>query len=468
MARQWLPNGVKDRGRGACAPAFFGQAGKENKVEGQTAITVLLVLIALLAAAGTSVSILSARAAARARRRNRAEWEQLTEEIQEKLDSSTVGMRADLGVQLSNSVRSLGELLSGGQQTASAAQSAGIASLERQLYSSQAALSDALRSGLSENARTLEAMREETARSMRELREDNTKQLNQIRTTVDEQLQSALEKKMTESFRQVSDRLEQVYRGLGEMQTLATGVGDLKKMLGNVKTRGILGEIQLGAILAEILSPEQYLTDVATVPGSRNRVEFAIRLPGEDGAVLLPVDSKFPMDAYTQLQDAIDGGDPQQVKAAGAVLESRLRAFAKDIRDKYISPPATTAFGIMFLPTEGLYAEAVNRGLCEALQREYNISVAGPSTMAALLNALQMGFRTLALQKRSQEVWQLLGAVRTEFDRFTEVLLSAQKRLQLAGDDLDKLVGVRTRAINRQLRAVEKLDTETAHKILDE
>ena len=468
MARQWLPNGVKDRGRGACAPAFFGQAGKENKVEGQTAITVLLVLIALLAAAGTTVSILSARAAARARRRNRAEWEQLTEEIQEKLDSSTVGMRADLGVQLSNSVRSLGELLSGGQQTASAAQSAGIASLERQLYSSQAALSDALRSGLSENARTLEAMREETARSMRELREDNTKQLNQIRTTVDEQLQSALEKKMTESFRQVSDRLEQVYRGLGEMQTLATGVGDLKKMLGNVKTRGILGEIQLGAILAEILSPEQYLTDVATVPGSRNRVEFAIRLPGEDGAVLLPVDSKFPMDAYTQLQDAIDGGDPQQVKAAGAVLESRLRAFAKDIRDKYISPPATTAFGIMFLPTEGLYAEAVNRGLCEALQREYNISVAGPSTMAALLNALQMGFRTLALQKRSQEVWQLLGAVRTEFDGFTEVLLSAQKRLQLAGDDLDKLVGVRTRAINRQLRAVEKLDTETAHKILDE
>lgn len=437
-------------------------------MEGQTAITVLLVLIALLAAAGTTVSILSARAAARARRKSRAEWEQLTEEIQEKLETGTISMRADLGVQLSNSVRSLGELLAGSQQTASAGQNAGIASLERQLYSSQAALSDALRSGLSENARMLETMREENARAMRQLREENTRQLGQIRATVDEQLQSALEKKMTESFRQVSDRLEQVYRGLGEMQTLATGVGDLKRILGNVKTRGILGEIQLGAILSEILSPEQYLTDVATVPGSRNRVEFAIRLPGEDGAVLLPVDSKFPMDAYIQLQDAADGGDPQQVKAAGAVLESRLRAFAKDIRDKYIAPPATTAFGIMFLPTEGLYAEAVNRGLCEALQREYNVSVAGPSTMAALLNALQMGFRTLALQKRSQEVWQLLGAVRTEFDRFTEVLLSAQKRLQLAGDDLDKLVGVRTRAINRQLRAVEKLDTETAQKILDE
>ena len=431
-------------------------------------IIFLLILTALLAAAGTAVSVLNARANARSRRNNRAALEQLTEEVQEKLETSTAQLRADFGLQLTDSVRSLGELLAGSQQTASAAQSAGIASMERQLYSSQASLTDTLRSGLSENVRTLEAMREETARSLRELREENTRQLGQIRATVDEQLQSALEKKMTESFRQVSDRLEQVYRGLGEMQTLATGVGDLKKILGNVKTRGILGEIQLGAILGEILSPEQYLTDVATVPGSRNRVEFAIRLPGEEGAVLLPVDSKFPMDAYIQLQDAVDSGDSQQVKAAGAVLESRMRAFAKDIRDKYIAPPSTTAFGIMFLPTEGLYAEAVNRGLCEALQREYNVSVAGPSTMAALLNALQMGFRTLALQKRSQEVWQLLGAVRTEFDRFTEVLLSTQKRLQLAGDDLDKLIGVRTRAINRQLRAVEKLDIETAHKILDE
>ena len=209
------------------------------------------------------------------------------------------------------------------------------------------------------------------------------------------------------------------------------------------------------------------MTDVATVPGSRNRVEFAIRLPGEDGAVLLPVDSKFPMDAYIQLQDAADGGDPQQVKAAGAVLESRLRAFAKDIRDKYIAPPATTAFGIMFLPTEGLYAEAVNRGLCEALQREYNVSVAGPSTMAALLNALQMGFRTVALGRRSEEVWRLLGAVRTEFDRFSEVLSSTQKRLQLAGDDLDRLVGVRTRAISRKLREVERLDPAAAEEMLD-
>ena len=444
-------------------------AGKGNILDGQTGIMIfLLILTALLAAAGTVVSVMNARENARVRSKNRAELEQLTQEVQEKLETSIAQLRADFGLQLTDSVRSLGELLAGSQQTASAAQNAGIASMERQLYSSQASLTDTLRSGLSENVRTLEALREETARSLRELREENTRQLGQIRATVDEQLQSALEKKMTESFRQVSDRLEQVYRGLGEMQTLATGVGDLKKILGNVKTRGILGEIQLGAMLGEILSPEQYLTDVATVPGSRNRVEFAIRLPGEEGAVLLPVDSKFPMDAYIQLQDAVDSGDSQQVKAAGAVLESRMRAFAKDIRDKYIAPPNTTAFGIMFLPTEGLYAEAVNRGLCEALQREYNVSIAGPSTMAALLNALQMGFRTLALQKRSQEVWQLLGAVRTEFDRFTEVLLSTQKRLQLAGDDLDMLIGVRTRAINRQLRAVERLDIETAHKILDE
>ena len=252
------------------------------------------------------------------------------------------------------------------------------------------------------------------------------------------------------------------------MQTLASGVGDLKKVLSNVKTRGILGEIQLGAILSEILAPEQYLTDVATVSGSRNRVEFAVKLPGEDGAVLLPIDSKFPTDAYAALQAAYDSADSERIKSAGAVLEARIKSFAKDIHDKYIAPPETTAFGIMFLPSEGLYAEAVNRGLSEAVQRSYNISIAGPSTMAALLNALQMGFQTLALQKRSQQVWQLLGAVRTEFDRFTEVLVSTQKRLQLAGDDLDRLVGVRTRAINRRLREVERLDETSARELLDE
>ena len=408
-------------------------------------------------------------------RQNERRLRKMEEEIGEWIESQSAGqaagsaaLKAELGIQLEQSVRVLGELLSSGQQTASAANSASISALERQLFTSQSALSDTLRGSLEAQSRQLEALRGEISRQLGQMREDNASALAQMRQTVDEKLQTTLERKMNESFKQVSERLEQVYKGLGEMQTLASGVGDLKKVLSNVKTRGILGEIQLGAILSEILAPEQYLTDVATVSGSRNRVEFAVKLPGEDGAVLLPIDSKFPTDAYAALQVAYDSADPERIKAAGAVLEARIKSFAKDIHDKYIAPPETTAFGIMFLPSEGLYAEAVNRGLSEAVQRSYNISIAGPSTMAALLNALQMGFQTLALQKRSQQVWQLLGAVRTEFDRFTEVLVSTQKRLQLAGDDLDRLVGVRTRAINRRLREVERLDETSARELLDE
>ena len=412
---------------------------------------------------------------AKSARKNERRLRKMEEEIGEWIESQSVGqtagsaaLKAELGIQLEQSVRMLGELLSSGQQTASAANSASIAALERQLFTSQSALSDTLRGSLEAQSRQLEALRGEVSRQLGQMREENASALVQMRQTVDEKLQTTLERKMNESFKQVSERLEQVYKGLGEMQTLASGVGDLKKVLSNVKTRGILGEIQLGAILSEILAPEQYLTDVATVSGSRNRVEFAVKLPGEDGAVLLPIDSKFPTDAYAALQAAYDSADSERIKSAGAVLEARIKSFAKDIHDKYIAPPETTAFGIMFLPSEGLYAEAVNRGLSEAVQRSYNISIAGPSTMAALLNALQMGFQTLALQKRSQQVWQLLGAVRTEFDRFTEVLVSTQKRLQLAGDDLDRLVGVRTRAINRRLREVERLDETSARELLDE
>ena len=412
---------------------------------------------------------------AKSARKNERRLRKMEEEIGEWIESQSAGqtagsaaLKAELGIQLEQSVRVLGELLSSVQQTASAANSASIAALERQLFTSQSALSDALRGSLEAQSRQLEALRGEVSRQLGQMREENASAMVQMRQTVDEKLQTTLERKMNESFKQVSERLEQVYKGLGEMQTLASGVGDLKKVLSNVKTRGILGEIQLGAILSEILAPEQYLTDVATVSGSRNRVEFAVKLPGEDGAVLLPIDSKFPTDAYAALQAAYDSADSERIKSAGAVLEARIKSFAKDIHDKYIAPPETTAFGIMFLPSEGLYAEAVNRGLSEAVQRSYNISIAGPSTMAALLNALQMGFQTLALQKRSQQVWQLLGAVRTEFDRFTEVLVSTQKRLQLAGDDLDRLVGVRTRAINRRLREVERLDETSARELLDE
>ena len=359
--------------------------------------------------------------------------------------------------QASRAAETFGSLIAQNQHTASAAQQSSLQAMERQLYASQASTADALR-----------AQSEEMRRALRQMHADTRESLEKIRVSVDEQLQTTLERRVGESFKAVSGQLEQVYKGLGEMQTLAAGVGDLKKILGNVKTRGILGEVQLSALLSEILAPEQYLENAATVPGSSARVEFAVRMPGEEGhPVLMPVDSKFPADAYMALQDAYESADPARVKEAGAQLEARLKSFAKDIRDKYISPPDTTAFGVMFLPFEGLYAEAVNRGMVEALQREYGVSIAGPSTMAALLNALQMGFRSVALSKRSQEVWRLLGAVRTEFDRFAEVLASTQKRLQLAGDDLDKLVGARTRAISRKLREVERLDPDSAREALD-
>ena len=383
------------------------------------------------------------------------------DDLEELLDEALARMEGTLSDassrQASRAAETFGSLIAQNQHTASAAQQSSLQAMERQLYASQASTADALR-----------AQSEEMRRALRQMQADTRESLEKIRASVDEQLQTTLERRVGESFKAVSGQLEQVYKGLGEMQTLAAGVGDLKKILGNVKTRGILGEVQLSALLSEILAPEQYLENAVTVPGSSARVEFAVKMPGEEGhPVLMPVDSKFPADAYMALQDAYESADPARVKEAGAQLESRLKSFAKDIRDKYISPPDTTAFGVMFLPFEGLYAEAVNRGMVEALQREYGVSIAGPSTMAALLNALQMGFRSVALSRRSQEVWRLLGAVRTEFDRFAEVLASTQKRLQLAGDDLDKLVGARTRAISRKLREVERLDPDSAREALD-
>ena len=314
----------------------------------------------------------------------------------------------------------------------------------------------------------LDAIRETVEKRLQYLQEDNNRRLEAMQKTVDETLQKSLEDTMSRSFRLVNERLEQVYKGLGEMQTLASGVGDLKKVLSNVKTRGILGEIQLGAILEEILAPEQYEVNVATVPNSKNVVEFAVKLPGSDGnQVYLPIDSKFPADAYVALQEAYDSGNAETVRAAAQVLMTRIKGFAKDIHDKYIEPPYTTDFAIMFLPFEGLYAEAVNRGLVEILQRDYKVNLAGPGTMAALLNSLQMGFRTLAIQKQSSEVWKLLGAVRTEFDKFGDILLLTQTRLEQANKELDKLVGTRTRAIRRHLRDVEKLDEAQTAALLE-
>ena len=310
-----------------------------------------------------------------------------------------------------------------------------------------------------ENEQKLENIRSTVEKKLTYMQEDNNKQLENIRTTGDEKLQNTLENKLNKSFETVSKQLQQVYKGLGEMQNLAVGVGDLKKVLSNVKTRGILGEIQLSAILKEILSPEQYEENVATKKGSRNVVEFAIKLPADDdNFVYLPIDSKFPGDTYAKLVDAMSSGNKEEIEVCSKNLLRTIKSEAKDIHDKYISPPNTTEFAIMFLPFEGLYAEVVNRGMVEVLQREYKVNVAGPSTMGALLNSLQLGFKTLAVQKRSAEVWQILNDVKREFDTFADVLEKTQTRLNQANTELDKLVGVRTRKIQSQLSKVQKLE----------
>ncbi|MDR2156535.1 MAG: DNA recombination protein RmuC [Clostridiales Family XIII bacterium] len=313
------------------------------------------------------------------------------------------------------------------------------------------------------NEQKLENIRNTVETRLRSLQDDNAKQLDKMRATVDEKLQKTLEDRIGQSFRIVGERLEQVYKGLGEMQTLAAGVGDLRKVLSNVKTRGMLGEIQLDAILKEILAREQYEENIATKRGSSDRVEFAVRLPGEGREpVFLPIDAKFPGDAYARLTDAYETGSAEEIEAAGKQLERTIKLSAKTIHEKYVQPPETTDFAILFLPFEGLYAEVLRRGLLEELQREYRITVSGPTTMAAILNSLQMGFRTLAIQKRSGEVWKVLGAVKTEFDNFEKVLSSAQNRINQANADLDKLIGTRTRAIQRKLRDVSGMgDAET-------
>ena len=325
------------------------------------------------------------------------------------------------------------------------------------------------RDGRREMSENLENIRRSMTGQLDGIRQENTHQLEQMRQTVDEKLQKTLNDRISQSFQLVNQRLEQVYQSLGEMKTLANDVGSLQRVLSNVKTRGVLGEMQLGAILEQILSPEQYEANVKTRPGSSNFVEYAVKLPGDgNGTVWLPIDAKFPADAYNQLLEASESGDPERVRAAGSVLEQRVRSFAKDIRDKYLAPPYTTDFGIMFLPTEGLYAEVVRRGLVDVLQRDYRVNIAGPTTMAALLNSLQMGFRTLAIQKRSGEVWKVLGAVKTEFEKFGGVIAAAQQRLDQANSELDKLVGVRTRQIQRKLDKVTSLSEEESVALLED
>ena len=319
------------------------------------------------------------------------------------------------------------------------------------------------------NEQKLDKLRETIAAKLMDIQNDNSKKLEAMRATVDEKLHATLEKRLGESFQLVSDRLEQVHKGLGEMQQLASGVGDLKKVLSNVKTRGIWGEMQLASLLEQVLTAEQYASNVATKRGSQDRVEFAVRLPGKDSndtTVWLPIDAKFPQEDYQRLLEAQDMANAELAAAAATSLENRIRLEAKTIREKYVDPPNTTDFAIMFLPIEGLYAEVLRRpGLCDSLQREYRISITGPTTLAALLNSLQMGFRTLAIEKRSSEVWGLLGAVKTEFGKFGDVLIKTKEKLEQASKQIDA-AAVRTRAIERKLKDVEQLPAADAVRIL--
>lgn len=390
----------------------------------QFAILVILALAAIVAAIAAIIII---------SKKNQNSREELS------------AMRTEIVTSTQSAVKNMGDMIAVNQQSFSASQSERFNHLEQRFQTFSL-----------ENEQKLENIRRTMEQQLDDIREDNNKQLEEMRETVDKKLQKTLEEKMNRSFALVSERLEQVYKGLGEMQTLAVGVGDLKKVLSNVKTRGIVGEIQLGSILEDILTPDQYDTNVATKAGSRDVVEFAVKLPAhDDGFIYLPIDSKFPGDTYAALRDAYESGSKEAVEAAAKALTVTIRREAKDIRDKYIDPPNTTEFAVMFLPFEGLYSEVVNRGMVEVLQREYKVSIAGPSTMAALLNSIQMGFRTLAVQKRSAEVWKLLGSVKNEFETFNAVLVATQNKLDQANKELDKLVGVRSRQISRKLAAVE-------------
>ena len=309
-----------------------------------------------------------------------------------------------------------------------------------------------------------EMLRGVVEQRLERIQQDNSAKLEQMRQTVDEKLQSTLDKRLSESFKQVSERLELVHKGLGEMQTLAAGVGDLKRVLSNVKTRGVFGETQLAALLEQVMAPEQYERNVATRPGSRERVEFAIKLPGRDDGnpVLLPIDAKFPQEDYQRLQAAQEAGDALAAEAAGKALEARVKLEARSIAEKYLEPPYTTDFGLLYLPFEGLFAEVLRRpGLFDHIQREWRVTICGPTNLLAYLNSLQMGFRTLAIQQRSSEVWKVLGTVKSEFGRFAEVLANTKRQLQTVANTIDQ-AEVRTRQIERKLKDVEVLPESEA------
>ncbi|MGC4079874.1 MAG: DNA recombination protein RmuC [Rubrivivax sp.] len=381
-------------------------------------------------------------------------------ELRDELARTTTTLRADLAT-LQRS------LLAHGGET-QRTQNEQIDAIRRQFAASQVQAEASMRRFGETLAERLQSLSDANERRLGALQEGNERKLEQMRATVDEKLQSTLEQRLGESFRQVAERLEQVHRGLGEMQTLARDVGALSRVLTNVKTRGVFGEVQLAALLEQVFTPEQYAANVATVPGSSERVEFAIRLPGQkDGAPLwLPIDAKFPREDYERLLDAHERADAAGVETAARAIEQRLRAEARTIRQKYVAPPHTTDFAILFVPTEGQYAEALRRpGLVDALQREHRVMLAGPTTLLATLNSLQMGFRTLALERRSAEVWEVLGAVKTEFGKFGDVLAKTKKKLEEAHGAIDQ-AEVRTRQMARQLKGVEALPESRAVELL--
>ncbi len=364
----------------------------------------------------------------------------------------------------------LGKTLNDGQQRQQQASDERLAALAGEFAKMRTELLETLDKVRRENTESLDRVRTDNRESLERLRTDNQASLDRINQTVNEKLQKTLDDRITQSFETVNKRLAEVYEGLGEMKNVASGVSDLKNVLSNVKNRGIMGEIQLSAILGDILAPEQYESQFRLDPSDQMMVDFAVRLPGpEDGDyVYLPIDSKFPGDTWASLAAAYDAGDPALLKQRRTAMEQEIKRCAKSIRDKYVRPPRTTDFAILFLPFEGLYAEVVNLGLVEVLQREYRVNITGPSTMAAMLNSLQMGFRTLAIQKKSGEVWKILEAAKKEFASFEDVLDKTRDRLRQADEELDKLIGTRTRAINRKLRTVSALDSaENAAEVLE-
>lgn len=397
--------------------------------------------------------------------------EESIRQIKSDIEKELSAFRQEINHTTSDSIKNLGEMVSQNQKDLNNTVADKLSTLDRNLSDKQENLQKSVTYSLThqeerfktfsiENEQKLDNIRTTVEKRLGSLQEENSKKLDEMRQVVDEKLQKTLDERITQSFKSVNDNLQQVYKSVGEMQTLATGVGDLKKVLTNVKSRGILGEIQLGSILSEILAPEQYDENVEIKKGSGKRVEFAVKLPADDDkTVYLPIDSKFPGDSYANLVEAYDSGSKDEINAAVKVLLATVKNEAKDINQKYICPPYSTDFGILFVPFEGLYAELVNRGMVEELQRSYKVNLAGPSTMAALLNSLQMGFKTLAIQKRSSEVWDVLGAVKTEFGKFEDVITKAQNSLNLASRQLDDLVGVRTRAINRKLKSVTTLES---------